>query len=265
MGGVRPNASENSHISLSTTVRATRVDGSRPNLASVLQEGRKTRVFTPVREPSEESRVKLSDVLDSAKLSRFQYGVFALCALAVFVEGFDTQVIGYVAPALGKAWALRQGALGPVFVGGLFGLLGGSLLIAPLADRFGRRTIILWSTLSFGILTLVTVFADSLSSLLVIRFLTGLGLGGAMPNAIALCAEYALNAVFAVQNFSGTAPNTQVQRTTDLTGDRDSGDLIRQLADHQGRKGNRSVDLLARQRAGYRRRADPEEDTDQRH
>jgi AAHS family 4-hydroxybenzoate transporter-like MFS transporter len=120
----------------------------RTSLLSCRKAG-KTRVFTPVREPSEESRVKLSDVLDSAKLSRFQYGVFALCALAVFVEGFDTQVIGYVAPALGKAWALRPGALGPVFVGGLFGLLGGSLLIAPLADRFGRRTIILWSTPPF--------------------------------------------------------------------------------------------------------------------
>jgi len=138
-----------------------------------------------------ELTVKLSDVLAGEKLSRFQYNVFALCSLAVFVEGFDTQAIGYVAPVLSKAWALRPGALGPVFAAGLIGLLSGSLLIAPLADLFGRKPIILWSTFSFGFLTLVTPLAESLSSLLVLRFLTGLGLGGAMANAISLCAEYA--------------------------------------------------------------------------
>jgi AAHS family 4-hydroxybenzoate transporter-like MFS transporter len=138
-----------------------------------------------------EQTVRLTDVLNRGKISDFQYGVFVLCAGVVFVEGFDTQAIGYVAPALSKAWALRPGALGPVFAAGLIGLLIGSLLIAPLADRVGRRPIILWSTLSFGLLTLITPLADSLSSLLVLRFVTGLGLGGAMPNVISLCAEYA--------------------------------------------------------------------------
>jgi MFS transporter, AAHS family, 4-hydroxybenzoate transporter len=135
-------------------------------------------------------RLTLSDLIDHRALSPMQYVVYALCGAAVFVEGFDAQAIGYVAPVLSRNWGLRPGALGPVFAAGLLGLALGAFLFAPLADRIGRRPVILWSTLSFGLLTVATGFCQNIETMLVVRLLTGLGLGAAMPNAIALTAEY---------------------------------------------------------------------------
>lgn len=134
--------------------------------------------------------VKISEVVDRQALGSFQYFVLLLCAATLAIEGYDTQAIAFVAPALGKAWGMSRGALGPVFAAGLFGLMLGSLLIAPLADYFGRRRIIVVSALVFGVMTLVTPLSDSLSSLLLMRFLTGIGLGGAMANCVSLAAEY---------------------------------------------------------------------------
>jgi AAHS family 4-hydroxybenzoate transporter-like MFS transporter len=112
------------------------------------------------------------------------------CAAVLFLDGFDTTAIGYVAPSLAKEWGLTKGALGPVFSAGLFGLMIGALTLGPLADRIGRKKIIIFSTLAFGIGTLVTAFVQDVNMLLAIRFLTGLGLGGAMPNTVAMTSEF---------------------------------------------------------------------------
>ncbi len=135
--------------------------------------------------------VELTEIIDNRKLSPFQIGLFALCALVLFFDGFDAQAIGYVAPALIKAWHLPPKELGPVFSAGLFGLMLGSMLIAPLADKVGRKPIIIISTLLFGAFSLATAWATDVQSLLILRFLTGLGLGGCMANAIALTSEFA--------------------------------------------------------------------------
>src|SRR5262249_36110019 len=92
---------------------------------------------------------------------------------------------------IGQAWQLPRNALGPTFSAGLFGVMLGALLLAPLADRVGRRRVIIWSCVAFGLGTLATVTMGSLTELLVLRFFTRLGLGSALPNAIGLASEYA--------------------------------------------------------------------------
>jgi AAHS family 4-hydroxybenzoate transporter-like MFS transporter len=135
--------------------------------------------------------VDVSDLIDTQPVGAFQLRVFLLCAAVLFVDGFDVQGITYVAPAISRDFGLARGALGPTFSAGLFGVMLGAILLAPLADRVGRRRVIVYSCVAFGILTLLTVWASSLNQLLVLRFFTGLGLGSALPNAIGLASEYA--------------------------------------------------------------------------
>jgi MFS transporter, AAHS family, 4-hydroxybenzoate transporter len=134
--------------------------------------------------------IDVAGFIDQQPVGRFQIRLLLFCAAVLFIDGFDTQAIGYVAPAVAQDWKLARGALGPVFGAGLFGLMIGALVFGPIADRIGRRRIIILCTAAFGIGTLATIFASDVPSLLAIRFLTGLGLGGAMPNAVALTSEF---------------------------------------------------------------------------
>ena len=139
---------------------------------------------------SSPSLVDVAAFIDAQPVGRFQLRLLLSCAAVLFLDGFDTQAIGYVAPVLAREWGLTKGALGPVFSAGLFGLMIGALIFGPLADRIGRKKIIIFSTLAFGLGALVTAFVQDVNTLLAIRFLTGLGLGGAMPNAIAMMSEF---------------------------------------------------------------------------
>jgi AAHS family 4-hydroxybenzoate transporter-like MFS transporter len=135
--------------------------------------------------------VDVPDLLERQKISKYQVRVMALCAAVVFLDGFDTQVIGNLVPAIIGEWKVSRPAMAPVGVAGLVGLMIGALTLGPLADKIGRRAVIIGSTLMFGVMTVLTgALADSVTSLMVLRFLTGLGLGGAMPNSIAMTAEY---------------------------------------------------------------------------
>src|SRR6266705_4011428 len=104
------------------------------------------------------SPIDVAEFIDQQPVGGFQIRLLLTCAAVLFLDGFDTQAIGYVAPALAKEWGLSKGALGPVFSAGLFGLMIGAPLFGPLADRVGRKKIIILSTLAFGIGTLVTGF-----------------------------------------------------------------------------------------------------------
>jgi AAHS family 4-hydroxybenzoate transporter-like MFS transporter len=105
------------------------------------------------------------------------------------MDGFDVQAWGYVAPSVFTEWAIPSAA-GRVASAALFGLLLGLILFSMLADKVGRRPVLIGTTLYFGVLMLVTSQVTSLEQLLIVRFLTGLGLGATMPNAVALVSEY---------------------------------------------------------------------------
>lgn len=128
--------------------------------------------------------------LDERPVSRFQVRLLVLAVLLLLTDGYDTQAIGYVAPTLTGLWHVPRASFGPVFSAGLVGLMLGAMTFTPIADRYGPRRVLLACTAAYGVLTLATALAPSRDVLLVLRFLTGLGLGGAMPNVIALVSEY---------------------------------------------------------------------------
>ena len=128
--------------------------------------------------------------IDDRPVSRFQLLVAVMCGLIVFVDGFDAQAMGFVAPALTAAMKISRGVLGSVISSGLVGMMAGALVSGPLADRVGRKPVLIACALIFGAGSLVTATAQSLESLMLFRAITGLGMGGAMPNAIALTSEY---------------------------------------------------------------------------
>jgi AAHS family 4-hydroxybenzoate transporter-like MFS transporter len=136
------------------------------------------------------STLNVQQFLDQQPFSGLQKRVLALCFLIVAIDGFDTASIGFIAPALRAEWHLSAMALAPLFGAGLFGLMAGALLLGPLADRYGRKPILLASVAFFGLTCLLSSFAGDLNTLLVLRFLTGLGLGGAMPTTVTLTSEY---------------------------------------------------------------------------
>jgi AAHS family 4-hydroxybenzoate transporter-like MFS transporter len=134
--------------------------------------------------------INIGRYIDDRPLSAFQIRVICLCALVIGLDGFDAQALGFVAPALSKDLHLTQGALGPVFGASLFGVMVGSLLFGALADYFGRKWLVIAGVLVFALGSLATSRASSVSDLVILRFLTGLGLGGVLPNTIALTGEY---------------------------------------------------------------------------
>jgi len=129
--------------------------------------------------------------LDEQPMSGFHWVVFALCFFIMLLDGFDTAAIGYIAPSLLKEWGMTKPALAPVLSAALFGLAAGGLMAGPLADRFGRKRVIVVSVLIFGVGCLASALVGDLQGLVIMRFVTGLGLGSAMPNAVTLMSEYA--------------------------------------------------------------------------
>src|SRR5277367_5584140 len=116
--------------------------------------------------------------------------VYLLCGLCLMMDGFDLQAMGFVAPALVRDWKIPSFSMSPVFSAALVGVLIGSLLFSMLADKIGRRPVLIGVTFYFSLLTFLTARVDTVSQLLAIRFLAGLGLGAIMPNAMALVGEF---------------------------------------------------------------------------
>jgi AAHS family 4-hydroxybenzoate transporter-like MFS transporter len=139
---------------------------------------------------SANNAVDVSTLIERNQIGSFQIMVFVLCGLSVIIDGFDFQIIGFVAPSIVKEWGGDSASLGPVFAAGVLGLVLGSFIFGSIADKIGRRPVLIFSTFFFSLCMVSTVFANSISQLVIIRFVTGIGLGSIMPNAMALVAEF---------------------------------------------------------------------------
>lgn len=135
--------------------------------------------------------IDVQQFLDGHRFSAFQWAILVLCFLVVAVDGLDTAAMGFIAPSLVAEWSVSKAALAPVMSAALFGLAIGALTAGPLADKYGRKKVIVASALIFGLASLLSAAAWSLWSLTFLRFLTGVGLGAAMPNTVTLMSEYA--------------------------------------------------------------------------
>jgi AAHS family 4-hydroxybenzoate transporter-like MFS transporter len=140
---------------------------------------------------AEASTVNITRLIDERPLGAMQIRVVVLCGFVALLDGLDLQAIGLAAPAIARALNVEPHAFGAVFGAALLGLMLGAFTLGPLADRIGRKRVLVASTCMFGFFTICTALAGSVTALLVIRFLTGLGLGGAMPSFISLGSEYA--------------------------------------------------------------------------
>jgi len=129
-------------------------------------------------------------LINTRPLSPYQWGIVAMCFLIVLLDGLDTAAMGFIAPALVRDWGVPSASLGPVMSAALAGMIFGALGSGPLADRFGRKAVLCMSVAVFGGFSLWSAFATGTDQLVVLRFLTGIGLGAGMPNATTLLSEY---------------------------------------------------------------------------
>ncbi len=141
------------------------------------------------RQPA--ASLQLQDFLNHSPVGRLQILTGILAFTVLICDGYDITAIGYIVPSLVPAWNVTREALGPAMVAGLFGLATGAFCGGPIADRIGRRKVIIGSVFFFGVMTLATAWATDLTSLTILRFLTGLGLGASQPNTGTLMSEFA--------------------------------------------------------------------------
>ncbi len=131
------------------------------------------------------------EATELAAMRRLRFVVAALCFLTILLDGYDTSVISFTAPSIAHDWHLSSAAFTPAFVATSVGAVTGYLFCGMLAARFGHRRVVIASVGFFGVMALATVLATSIAGLTALRFVTALGLGGAIPTAIALASEYA--------------------------------------------------------------------------
>ncbi|HEY6831351.1 MAG TPA: MFS transporter [Pseudolabrys sp.] len=138
-----------------------------------------------------DSKLNVTTVIDESPIGGFQILIFTICLLVVMCDGFDTQAVAYVAPSLAHEWKLAPATFGPVFAAVLLGSMVGAMLLGYLGDRFGRKWTLCLSVIVFGLLNIASAHTTTIESFTVLRFLCGIGLGGAIPNVMALVSEYA--------------------------------------------------------------------------
>src|SRR3954471_19660471 len=140
---------------------------------------------------AEHPEVQVSRLLDERGLSSFQIKLLIWSFFIVLIDGYDIAAIAFAAPHLVRAWGVAPGALGPVFSASLVGILFGSAIFGWVGDRYGRKPALISALLLFGFFTLVAAWATNLQEMTWLRLLAGLGIGGIIPNVVAINAESA--------------------------------------------------------------------------
>jgi AAHS family 4-hydroxybenzoate transporter-like MFS transporter len=136
-------------------------------------------------------RVNITELINKNPFSNYQLGICLLCLLVVILDGFDNLIIGVVAPKIAQALKAGPQQLGVVFMSGHFGFMVGSLSFGVLADRWGRKKTLMLCAAIFAFASMITTGVSTVGELTLCRFVTGVGMGGAVPNALALGSEYA--------------------------------------------------------------------------
>lgn len=152
--------------------------------------------------------IDIAAIIDEQKFGSFHLIVVGVSFLLMLVDGYDNISIAYIAPLLVQEWGIDKSALGPLFSAGLLGGLFGPPIFGYLGDRFGRKYAIICGAFFFGLFTLVQVWANSLGSMMVLRFIAGIGIGGILPITVALNTEFAprrIRASMIMLSFVGVA------------------------------------------------------------
>ena len=144
---------------------------------------------------ADEQVVQVSRLLDERGLSSFQIKLLVWSMFIVFIDGYDIGAIAFAAPALVKSFGVAASTLGPVFSASLAGILFGSGVFGWVGDRFGRRAALISSMLLFGVFTLAAAYATNLKAMFWLRLLAGVGIGGVIPNIVAINIESAPNSL----------------------------------------------------------------------
>src|SRR5256714_14491970 len=134
--------------------------------------------------------VYIGAILGEGPFGRYQKLLVFATAMTIILDGFDNQVIGGAIPVLMREWHKTRPEFAYVLTAGMVGMMVGGAIGGIVGDKFGRRNALLGSVIAFGVLTIAVSFANSIPMLIVLRFLAGLGLGGAMPTATAISSEY---------------------------------------------------------------------------
>jgi AAHS family 4-hydroxybenzoate transporter-like MFS transporter len=140
---------------------------------------------------TDQTVVQVSRLLDERGLSPFQIKLLVWSFFIVLIDGYDIGAIAFAAPHLVRSWGVAPSALGPVFSASLIGILFGSAIFGWVGDRFGRKAALVGSNLLFGVFTLTAAYATNLDQMFWLRLLAGLGIGGVIPNVVAINAESA--------------------------------------------------------------------------
>jgi AAHS family 4-hydroxybenzoate transporter-like MFS transporter len=150
----------------------------------------------------------VAQLIDDRGISKFNIQLVLFTFLVVLFDGYDIAAMAFAAPSLIRAWGVGQADLAPVFGASLIGMLFGAPLLGYVGDRFGRKRAIILSCLIFGVFTWLSVLATGLHQLFWLRLLAGIGIGGLLPNAISLTAEFAprrYRATLIILMFSGVS------------------------------------------------------------